>query len=96
MLTARHVLEAPCAASAARLLHPVISASAAVGVLLLNLVFMRFETPLLAVLGIRASVDWTKVPCDVGGPGRHRRFEGSPQRLRPSPEASLLSLQGTS
>jgi O-antigen ligase len=46
----------------------LIFAAAAAGVVLLALAYSRFEVFLLTVLTIRASVDWTKVPSEVGEP----------------------------
>jgi putative inorganic carbon (HCO3(-)) transporter len=46
----------------------LILLAAVVGVVLLALAYVRFEAFLLAVLAIRASVDWTKVPSEVGEP----------------------------
>jgi putative inorganic carbon (HCO3(-)) transporter len=42
--------------------------AAAAGAVLLALAYARFEVFLLTVLTIRASVDWTKVPSEVGEP----------------------------
>jgi putative inorganic carbon (HCO3(-)) transporter len=48
----------------------LILLAAVAGVALLALAYMRFEVFLLVVLAIRASVDWTKAPAEVGGPTR--------------------------
>jgi O-antigen ligase len=46
----------------------LILLAAVAGVVLLALAYVRFEAFLLVVLAIRASVDWTKVPSQIGEP----------------------------
>lgn len=48
----------------------VLIAAIAFGLLLLVLAYIRFEAFLLATLVIRASVDWTKAPSELGEPTR--------------------------
>jgi putative inorganic carbon (HCO3(-)) transporter len=46
----------------------LILAAGACGIALLALAYVRFEVFLLVILAIRASVDWTKAPSQVGEP----------------------------
>ncbi|MGH2540952.1 MAG: hypothetical protein ACRDGK_10550, partial [Actinomycetota bacterium] len=48
----------------------LILLGAVAGVVLLILAYVRFEAFLLTVLAIRATVDWTKVPSEMGQPTR--------------------------
>ena len=47
---------------------PLVLAAFASGILLLILAYVRFEVFLLVTLAIRASVDWTKAPSQIGEP----------------------------